>query len=45
MSRKYTNHDEIEIGIHEQKFYPIVKLEYPLTFRTVMRAGVQGFRD
>ena len=43
MTRKYTNHDGIERTFHEQYFYPILKLEYPLTYRTTFKAGAQGF--
>jgi len=43
MSRKYTNHNNLERTFHEQYFYPIVKVEYPLTFRTTLKAGAQGF--
>ena len=43
MSRKMTNHDGFERTLHEEYFYPIIKLEYPLTYRTVFRAGAQGF--
>lgn len=43
LNRKYSNHNGIEPGFHEQSFYPIVKAEYPLTFNTTLKAGVQGF--
>jgi len=43
MSRKYTNHNGIERTFHEEYFYPIIKLEYPVTFKTVLKAGAQGF--
>lgn len=42
-TRKYTNSDGYERTLHEQYFYPIVKVEYPLTLNTVFRAGAQGF--
>ncbi|MBT4483511.1 MAG: hypothetical protein HOC71_07520 [Candidatus Latescibacteria bacterium] len=43
MSRKYTNHNKFIQTFHEQYFYPIFRIEYPLTFKTAFRAGVQGF--
>jgi len=43
MTLKYTNHDNIERGKHEQYFYPILRIEFPLTFKTTFRAGAQGF--
>lgn len=43
MTRKYTNHNKFEMPFHEEYFYPIVKVEYPLTFRTTLKAGAQGF--
>lgn len=49
LSRKYTDHRKdsngnyIERPFHEEYFYPILKVEYPLTLRTTFRAGVQGF--
>jgi hypothetical protein len=43
MSRKYTNHNSIERGFHEESFYPILKAEYPLTMKTTLKAGAQGF--
>lgn len=43
MSRKFTNHDNLERDFHEEYFYPIFRVEYPLTFRTVLKAGAQGF--
>ena len=43
MSRKYNNHREFIRTFHEQYFYPIFRVEYPLTFKTMLRAGVQGF--
>ncbi len=43
MSRKLTNHDRITRTFHEEYFYPIIKLEYPITYKTVFRAGAQGF--
>ncbi len=42
LSRKYTNGNGFERTLHEQYFYPIVKVEYPLTMKTTFRAGVQG---
>jgi len=43
MSRKYTNHDGYELPFHEESFYPIFRAEYPLTFKTTLKAGMQGF--
>jgi len=43
MTRKYTNSDGYERTLHEQYFYPIIKVEYPLTINTFFRAGAQGF--
>lgn len=42
-NRKYTNSDGRELTLHEQHFYPIIKVEYPITTRTVFRFGMQGF--
>jgi len=42
LSRRYTNGDGIERTLHEEYFYPIIRLEYPLTLNTTFRAGVQG---
>jgi len=42
LSRKYTNGDGYERIFHEEYFYPIVKVEYPLTMKTTFRAGMQG---
>ncbi|MFC1512025.1 hypothetical protein ACFL5H_02375 [Candidatus Latescibacterota bacterium] len=42
-NRKYTNHDGFTRILHEQYFYPILRVEYPLTVRTSFRAGAQGF--
>ena len=42
MSRKYSNHDRYTRPIHEQYFYPIIKVEYPLTVSTTFMAGAQG---
>lgn len=43
MNRKYTNNDKSDITLHEQYFYPILRAEYPLTFNTVLKFGMQGF--
>jgi len=43
MTRKFTNGDGYEMILHEQYFYPIIKVEYPLTLNTSFRAGAQGF--
>jgi len=29
--------------LHEQYFYPIFRIEYPITFNTTLKAGAQGF--
>ena len=42
LSRKFTNGDGFEKILHEQYFYPIVKVEYPITLNTTFRAGAQG---
>ncbi len=42
LNRKYTNGDGYERIFHEQYFYPILKMEYPLTLNTTFRAGAQG---
>ena len=43
LSRKYTNGDGLERIFHEEYFYPILKVEYPLTLNTTFRVGMQGF--
>lgn len=43
MTRKFTNSDGYERTLHEQYFYPIIKVDYPLTVNTFFRAGAQGF--
>jgi hypothetical protein len=43
MARKYTNPNGLERPFHEQYFYPILRAEYPLTFSTTLRFGMQGF--
>lgn len=43
MTRKYTNHNNLENTFHVQYFYPILRAEYPLTFNTTLKFGVQGF--
>ncbi|MDP2982003.1 MAG: hypothetical protein Q8O92_01565 [Candidatus Latescibacter sp.] len=43
MARKYTNGNGIEMTLHEQYFYPILRVEYPLTISTTFKAGAQGF--
>lgn len=43
MSRKYTNHNRIERKYHEEYFYPILRAEYPLTYSTALKFGMQGF--
>jgi hypothetical protein len=42
LNRKYTNHDGYTLTFHEQRFYPIIKAEYPLTLRTSVKVGAQG---
>ena len=42
VSRKYSDHSEYSDTIHEQYFYPIIKLEFPLTMSTTFMAGAQG---
>jgi len=41
-NRKNVNNDGFTRIFHEQRFYPIIKLEYPLTVRTSLKAGAQG---
>jgi hypothetical protein len=42
--RQRLNDDEQQVlEIHERYFYPIVKLEYPLSTRTIVKLGAQGF--
>jgi len=41
-NRKYTNDDGFTRVFHEQRFYPIIRVEYPLTVRTTLKAGAQG---
>ena len=43
LSRKTSFSSMYERTRHEQFFYPIIKLEYPLTFNTTLKAGAQGF--
>jgi hypothetical protein len=43
MARKYTNHNGVELPFHEEYFYPILRAEYPLTFSTTLKFGMQGF--
>jgi len=43
MSRKYTNGNGFEKTLHEEYFYPILRVEYPLTLNTTFKAGAQGF--
>ncbi len=42
MSRKYTSNLDLYSPFHETYFYPIIKMEYPLTMKTTFKAGVQG---
>jgi len=42
MSRKYSSNNRVIRPFHETYFYPIVKVEYPLTQKTTLKAGVQG---
>jgi len=43
MARKLTSTNEMYRPFHEQYFYPIIRAEYPLTFKTTLKAGMQGF--
>ncbi len=43
LSRKFTNGDGFEKIFHEEYFYPIIKIDYPITTNTTFRAGAQGF--
>lgn len=43
LSRKITNHGRYQRPFHEESFYPIVKLEYPLTTSSTLKFGAQGF--
>lgn len=43
LSRKMSFTNEYYKPIHEQYFYPILRVEYPLTFNTTLKAGAQGF--
>lgn len=43
LARKKTSTNRYFRTLHEQYFYPIIRVEYPLTFNTVLRAGAQGF--
>lgn len=39
---KITDHRAYAHTVHEQYFYPILRVEYPLTFNTSIKAGAQG---
>ena len=41
-TRKVTSHGRYAHTFHEQYFYPIIRLEYPLTLNTTVKAGAQG---
>ncbi|MBN1291919.1 MAG: hypothetical protein JXB48_08780 [Candidatus Latescibacteria bacterium] len=43
LSRKLTSTSIYDRTLHEEYFYPIFRLEYPLTMNTTLKAGAQGF--
>jgi len=43
LTRKMTNHDGYTLPFHEEAFYPILRFEYPITIKTKLKAGMQGF--
>jgi len=43
LSRKMTSTNRYTRPLHEEYFYPIFRIEYPITFNTTLKAGVQGF--
>jgi hypothetical protein len=43
MSRKISYSNEFYTSFHERYFYPIFRIEYPLTYNTTLKAGAQGF--
>ncbi|MCE5252353.1 hypothetical protein LLG96_19305 [bacterium] len=43
LSRKTTNSSRYVLPYHEEYFYPIIRVEYPLTINTTLKAGAQGF--
>jgi hypothetical protein len=42
LNRKYTNNDGYTPIFHEQRLYPIIKAELPISARTSLKAGMQG---
>jgi len=43
LSRKTTYSSKFDRTFHEEYFYPIFRMEYPLTINTTVKAGAQGF--
>ena len=43
LRQRLSDDEQQVLEIHERYFYPILKLEYPLSSRTIVKLGAQGF--